>query len=212
MQPRRIDDVDSDTGEVIVAFDGRSVSYGFGELDTLVPAYAVTIHKSQTSNILIALLKIESALRSNRGAHSSDAPSPSTIDAIREIQVRQRLRRESLDTGHVWGGRVDKEGYITRWAHGEFRDTSNRPATARADQQTAAALSAWPTNSLRHRFGEDRLAVLCLQVPVCKPQNLEPACITDDPKIQFMPFPISGRNFDKARQASLLFDGPIDAP
>jgi exodeoxyribonuclease V alpha subunit len=32
-----------------VSFDGRSVSYGFGELDTLVPAYAVTIHKSEGS-------------------------------------------------------------------------------------------------------------------------------------------------------------------
>ena len=27
----------------------RTVSYGFGELDTLVPAYAATIHKSQGS-------------------------------------------------------------------------------------------------------------------------------------------------------------------
>ena len=30
-------------------FDGRPVIYGFGELDTLVPAYATTIHKSQGS-------------------------------------------------------------------------------------------------------------------------------------------------------------------
>ena len=30
-------------------FDGRTVTYGFGELDTLVPAYAATIHKSQGS-------------------------------------------------------------------------------------------------------------------------------------------------------------------
>ena len=29
--------------------DGRSVTYGFGELDMLVPAYAATIHKSQGS-------------------------------------------------------------------------------------------------------------------------------------------------------------------
>ena len=28
-------------------FDERAVTYGFGELDTLVPAYAATIHKSQ---------------------------------------------------------------------------------------------------------------------------------------------------------------------
>jgi exodeoxyribonuclease V alpha subunit len=32
-----------------VSFDGRAVTYGFGELDTLVPAYAATIHKSQGS-------------------------------------------------------------------------------------------------------------------------------------------------------------------
>ena len=44
-----IDDVDSDAGELIARFDGRSVTYGFGELDMLVPAYATTIHKSQGS-------------------------------------------------------------------------------------------------------------------------------------------------------------------
>jgi exodeoxyribonuclease V alpha subunit len=44
-----IDDVDSDAGELTATFDGRAVTYGFGELDTLVPAYAVTIHKSQGS-------------------------------------------------------------------------------------------------------------------------------------------------------------------
>ena len=42
-----IEDVDPDTGELIASFDGRPVTYGFGELDTLVPAYAATIHKSQ---------------------------------------------------------------------------------------------------------------------------------------------------------------------
>ena len=36
-------------GELSVSFDGRSVPYGFGELDTLVPAYAASIHKSQGS-------------------------------------------------------------------------------------------------------------------------------------------------------------------
>jgi exodeoxyribonuclease V alpha subunit len=44
-----IDDVDSDAGELTASFDGRKVTYGFGELDTLVPAYAATIHKSQGS-------------------------------------------------------------------------------------------------------------------------------------------------------------------
>jgi len=41
--------VDVDEGELVADFDGRPVTYGFGELDTLVPAYAATIHKSQGS-------------------------------------------------------------------------------------------------------------------------------------------------------------------
>jgi len=41
--------VDLEEGELIVVFDGRDVSYGFGELDELVLAYAATIHKSQGS-------------------------------------------------------------------------------------------------------------------------------------------------------------------
>ena len=45
----RIDDVDPEIGEVTARFDGRTVVYGFGELDALVPAYATTIHKSQGS-------------------------------------------------------------------------------------------------------------------------------------------------------------------
>ena len=44
-----IEDVDLDDGELAVDFDGRSVIFAFGELDTLVPAYAATIHKSQGS-------------------------------------------------------------------------------------------------------------------------------------------------------------------
>ncbi len=44
-----IDDVDADASELTASFDGRAVTYGFGELDTLVPAYAATIHKSQGS-------------------------------------------------------------------------------------------------------------------------------------------------------------------
>lgn len=44
-----IEAVDVDDGELVVDFDGRAVAYMFGELDTLVPAYAATIHKSQGS-------------------------------------------------------------------------------------------------------------------------------------------------------------------
>ena len=42
-------DVDPEAGELTARFDGREHVYGFGELDTLVPAYAATVHKSQGS-------------------------------------------------------------------------------------------------------------------------------------------------------------------
>jgi exodeoxyribonuclease V alpha subunit len=38
-----------ETSEMVIAFDGRPVTYGFGELDEVVLAYATTIHKSQGS-------------------------------------------------------------------------------------------------------------------------------------------------------------------
>jgi ATP-dependent exoDNAse (exonuclease V) alpha subunit len=42
-------DVEPEEGELSVSFDGRSVTYGFGELDALVPAYAASAYKSQGS-------------------------------------------------------------------------------------------------------------------------------------------------------------------
>lgn len=41
--------IDPDAGEITIDFDGRPVVFLFGELDQVVLAYAVTIHKSQGS-------------------------------------------------------------------------------------------------------------------------------------------------------------------
>jgi exodeoxyribonuclease V alpha subunit len=41
--------IDMEEGELVADFDGREITYGFGELDELVLAYATTIHKSQGS-------------------------------------------------------------------------------------------------------------------------------------------------------------------
>ena len=41
--------IDIEEGELHTDFDGRAITYGFGELDELVLAYATTIHKSQGS-------------------------------------------------------------------------------------------------------------------------------------------------------------------
>ena len=52
-----IDDVDP-RGGIIVRFDGRSVTYGGGELDMLVTAYAATIHKSQGSEYPAVIIPV----------------------------------------------------------------------------------------------------------------------------------------------------------
>ena len=53
-----IDDVDPNAGEIVASFDGRSIPYGFGELDMLVPAYATTIHKSQGSEYPAVIIPV----------------------------------------------------------------------------------------------------------------------------------------------------------
>ncbi len=50
--------IDLDEAELAVAFDGRVVSYPFGELDELVLCYATTIHKSQGSEYPVVVIPI----------------------------------------------------------------------------------------------------------------------------------------------------------
>jgi exodeoxyribonuclease V alpha subunit len=45
----RISRINRENREVIVNFDGRFVTYDFNEMDEVVPAYAVSVHKSQGS-------------------------------------------------------------------------------------------------------------------------------------------------------------------
>jgi len=53
-------------------FDGRTVTYGFGELDMLVPAYAATIDQSQASEYPAEHRR---ASRSQHRAHTTIAPA-----------------------------------------------------------------------------------------------------------------------------------------
>ena len=45
----RIVELDFDTKTLAIMFDNRTVPYEFTELDEVVPAYAVSVHKSQGS-------------------------------------------------------------------------------------------------------------------------------------------------------------------
>jgi exodeoxyribonuclease V alpha subunit len=53
-----IDVVDAEAGELTVSFDGHSVTYGLGELDALIPAYAASIHKSQGSEYPVVVIPV----------------------------------------------------------------------------------------------------------------------------------------------------------
>jgi exodeoxyribonuclease V alpha subunit len=53
-----VGDVDPEGGVLTAIFDGRAVTYGFGELDALVLAYAATIHKSQGSEYPVVVIPV----------------------------------------------------------------------------------------------------------------------------------------------------------
>jgi exodeoxyribonuclease V alpha subunit len=55
----RVAEADPETGDVVVDFDGRRVSYGRDDLGALTPAYAVSVHKAQGAEfpaVVIVLL------------------------------------------------------------------------------------------------------------------------------------------------------------
>ena len=53
-----VESVDADEGELTVRFSDQPVNFTFGELDTLVPAYAITVHKSQGSEFPAVVIPV----------------------------------------------------------------------------------------------------------------------------------------------------------
>ncbi len=53
-----VEHIDPDESELTVRFETRTVTYAFGELDELAPAYAITIHKSQGSEFPVVVLPL----------------------------------------------------------------------------------------------------------------------------------------------------------
>jgi exodeoxyribonuclease V alpha subunit len=54
----RISKIDREEQEIIVNYDGRMVSYEYSELDEIVLAYAVSVHKSQGSEYRVVVMPI----------------------------------------------------------------------------------------------------------------------------------------------------------
>ena len=50
--------IDTDATDMVINFDGREVTYGFGELDEVALCYATTIHKSQGSEYPAVVIPI----------------------------------------------------------------------------------------------------------------------------------------------------------
>jgi exodeoxyribonuclease V alpha subunit len=50
--------IDAEEGQVFVSFDGREIAYDSGELDSLVLAYATTIHKAQGSEYPAVIMPV----------------------------------------------------------------------------------------------------------------------------------------------------------
>jgi len=67
--------IDMEEGELSLDFDGREVTYGFGELDELVLAYATTIHKAQGSEYPAVVIPLSTQhypmLQRNRLCHGN---------------------------------------------------------------------------------------------------------------------------------------------
>jgi exodeoxyribonuclease V alpha subunit len=54
----RISAIEWEDKEVMINFDGREVAYGFSDLDEIVSAYAVSVHKSQGSEYAAVIIPI----------------------------------------------------------------------------------------------------------------------------------------------------------
>ena len=54
----RVTRIEQETRDITIAFDGREVSYDYAELDEIVLAYAISVHKSQGSEYPVIIMPI----------------------------------------------------------------------------------------------------------------------------------------------------------
>jgi exodeoxyribonuclease V alpha subunit len=132
-----VTDVEPEEGELTASFDGRSVTYGFSELDTLVPAYAATIHKSQGSEypavVIPVMTQHYAMLQRNllytgvtRGKRLVVLVGQKKAIAIAVRNVSGRRRWSKLGMAACWPSRLaaDRHGGLS---HGRQRIFSYSP-------------------------------------------------------------------------------------
>ncbi len=99
-----VEAVDVNEGELTASFDGRTVCYLFGELDTLVLAYAATIHKMQGSEypaVVIPVLTQHYVMLQRDLLYTGDYPWQTIGSPCRPAQGRghrgeERIRSAAL--------------------------------------------------------------------------------------------------------------------
>jgi hypothetical protein len=166
-----IDDVDPEAGELVASFDGRSVIYGFGELDTLIPAYAATIHKSQGSEYPAVIIPVMTQhypmlLRNllytglTRGKRLVVLVGQKNAVAIAVRNVSGRRRWSRLDE---WLRLSSPSRSLNSSKIGLKRRASKLPSTTRSSSPAwryaaFARDEPAPSMALRYRWSEDSWA------------------------------------------------------
>ncbi len=93
--------VDSEEEEVLVSFDGRSVAYSFSDLEALVPAYAITIHKSQGSEypaVIVPFAMSHYAMLAKNLLYTAITRGKSLVVTVGEMRAIQMAVRGGVRT------------------------------------------------------------------------------------------------------------------
>jgi len=105
----RVERIDQTEGVLIVDFDGREIEYPFGELDSLVPAYATTITSHRVLGIprrVITLAKQHYTMSPESGfIHRSPAPASGRHSRKRKARPshpQPRVERHDEASGWLW--------------------------------------------------------------------------------------------------------------
>ena len=121
-----VETIDADTSELTVrypsgeagGFDGREVTYGWGELDNLVPAYACTIHKSQGSEypaVVIPLLTQHYAMLQRNLVYTGITRGKQLV-----VLVGQKKALAMAVKNHLGRKRYTK---LAEWLNGSLRSS-----------------------------------------------------------------------------------------
>jgi exodeoxyribonuclease V alpha subunit len=115
-----VEDVDPEAGELRARFDGRPIEYAFGELDTLVPAYATTIHKSQGSEypaVVIPVMMQHYALLQRNLLYTAVTRGKRLVVLVGQrkavaVAVRNASPRQRWSKLKEWLGEASRRGSI----------------------------------------------------------------------------------------------------